>query len=157
MTHSEIRSRAGIPSIEYILLHCQLRWLGHVIRMPDSRLPHCVLYGQLKQGHGSVGGQKKRFRDHIKSIMEALASNRSTCAHRMSYLMLSTVMLQLSDSIAEASMLQRPAHFMILLTNAQFVAGNAEDVVIRNGWTPGGGGGHVALRHGYVPTQCIQK
>ena len=46
VTHSEIRSRAGIPSIESMLLR-HLRWYGHVIRMPDSRLPHRVLYGQL--------------------------------------------------------------------------------------------------------------
>ena len=45
VTHSEIRSRAGIPSIESMLLHRQLRWLGHVIRMLNSRLPHTVLYG----------------------------------------------------------------------------------------------------------------
>ena len=65
VTHSEIRSRAGIPTIESMLLHRQLRWLGHVIRMPHSRLPHCVLYGQLKLGRRSVGGQNKRFKDHI--------------------------------------------------------------------------------------------
>ena len=47
VTHSEIRSRAGIPTIESMLLHLQLRWFGHVIRMPHSRLPHCVLHGQL--------------------------------------------------------------------------------------------------------------
>ena len=57
VTHSEIRSRAGIPTIESMLLHRQLRWLGHVIRMPHSRLPHCVLYGQLRLGRRSVGGQ----------------------------------------------------------------------------------------------------
>ena len=99
MTHSEIRSRAGIPLIESMLLHRQLRWLGHAIRMPHSRLPHCVLYGQLRLGHRSVGGQKKRYKDHIKSILkkcniahsrlETLASNRatcrSTCAFGMSY------------------------------------------------------------------------
>ena len=99
MTHSEIRSWAGIPTIEFMLLHRQLRWLGHVIRMPHSRLPHCVLYGQLKLGRRSVGGQKKRFKDHIKSILkrcnipfsrlETLASERatwrSTCAFGMSY------------------------------------------------------------------------
>ena len=88
VTHSEIRSRAGIPIIESMLLHRQLRWLGHVIRMPHSRLPHCGLYGQLRLGHGRVGGQKKRFNDHIKSILkrcsiplsrrETLASNRAT-------------------------------------------------------------------------------
>ena len=99
MTHSEIRSRAGIPTIESMLLHRQLRWLGHVIRMPHSRLSHCVLYSQLRLGRRSVVGQKKRFKDHIKSILkkcnipfsrvETLASNRatwrSTCAFGMSY------------------------------------------------------------------------
>ena len=89
VTHSEIRSRAGIPSIEYMLLHRQLRWLVHVIRNSDSPHPHHVLYGQLRQGDWSVGGHKKRFKNHIKSILkkcdiplsrlEALASYRSTC------------------------------------------------------------------------------
>ena len=99
MTHSEIRSRVGIPTIESMLLHRKLRWLCHVNRMPHSRLPHCVLYGQLKLGRRSVGRQKKRFKDHIKSILkkcnihfsrlETLASERatwrSTCAFGMSY------------------------------------------------------------------------
>ena len=85
VTHSEIRSRAVIPSIKSTLLHRQLCWLGHFIRMSDSRMPHRVFYGQLILGHRSVGGQKKRFKDHIKSIpqkcnipiswLEALASN----------------------------------------------------------------------------------
>ena len=95
MTHSEIRTRDGIPTIESMLLHRQLRWLGHVIRMIHSRLPDCVLYDQLKLVRRSVGGQKKRFKDHIKSILKrcniplsrqvTLASDRSTCAIGMSY------------------------------------------------------------------------
>ena len=36
VTHCEIRSSPGIQSIESMLLHRQLRWLGHVIRMPHS-------------------------------------------------------------------------------------------------------------------------
>ena len=77
-----------------MLLYRQLCWLGHVVRMPHSRLPHCVLYGHLRLGRRSVGGQNKRFKDHIKSILikcnipisrlETLASNRSTCAFGMS-------------------------------------------------------------------------
>ena len=57
-----------------------------------------LLYGQLRLGHKSVGGHKKRFKDHIKSILgkcnipfsrlETIASNRatwrSTCAFGMS-------------------------------------------------------------------------
>ena len=36
VTHCEIRSRSGIPSIESMPIHRLLRWLGHVIRMPHS-------------------------------------------------------------------------------------------------------------------------
>ena len=98
MNHSVIRSRAGIPSIEYMLLYRLIRWLGHVIRMTDSRLSHRVLYGQLRLFHMSVGGLKKGFKDYIKSILikcniplnrlEVLASSRDTwrsiCASGMS-------------------------------------------------------------------------
>ena len=62
VTHSEVRSRAGITTIESMLLHRQLRWLGHVIRMPHSRLSHCVLYGQLRLGHSSVGDKRNASR-----------------------------------------------------------------------------------------------
>ena len=83
-----------------MLLHRQLCWLGHIIRIPYSRLLHCVLNGQLRLGHMSVGGQKELFKDHIKSILrkcniplsrlEALVSNRATrrptCANGLSCL-----------------------------------------------------------------------
>ena len=87
VTHFEIRSRAGLLSIKSTLLHQNLCWISHIIRMPDSRLPHLVLYGQLRLGHSCVGGQKKCFKDHIKSMLkkcntpfnrlEALTSDRT--------------------------------------------------------------------------------
>ena len=67
----------------------------------DCRIAsHRMFYGQSIQGHRSVGGERKRFKDHIKSILkkcnipfnrlEALASNRltwrSTCVLGMSNL-----------------------------------------------------------------------
>jgi len=39
--------------------------------MPGNRLPHRLLYGQLSCGRRSVGGQKKRFEDHIKSSLKS--------------------------------------------------------------------------------------
>ena len=68
VTHSLIRSRAAIPSIKSMLLHRQLHCFGHTIRMPDSRLRHHMLYGQLRLGYRNVAGQKKLFMDHIKLI-----------------------------------------------------------------------------------------
>ena len=43
----------------YSLKLAQLRWTGHVIRMPDARLPKKVFYGELQEGKRSQGGQKK--------------------------------------------------------------------------------------------------
>ena len=69
-------------------------------------------------------------------------------------LTMNTIELQLSDAVADTSMLQCSAQFRILFINAHFVADNAchalassatvrptfnvkeEVVVIRNGWTP---------------------
>ena len=80
-----------------MIFHRQLRWLGHVIRMPHSRLHHCVLYGQLRLGHVLVDKRNSSI-NHIKSILKnatfllagwRLAYNRatwrSTCAFGMSY------------------------------------------------------------------------
>jgi len=58
---------AKIESVELLLLQRQLRWLGHVIRMPSNRLPHRLLYGELQLGQRPVGRPKLRYSDHIKS------------------------------------------------------------------------------------------
>ena len=69
-------------------------------------------------------------------------------------LTMNTIVLQLSDAVADISMLQCSAQFRILIINTHFVVDNAthalassatakptfnveeEDVVFRNGWTP---------------------
>jgi len=37
--------------------------------MPGNRVPRRLLYSELSCGRRSVGGQKKRFKDHIKSLL----------------------------------------------------------------------------------------
>ena len=46
--HVEIRHRAHCLSMVAIIAEHQLRWTGHVIRMPENRLSRRVLYGELK-------------------------------------------------------------------------------------------------------------
>ena len=139
VTHSEIRSSARIPSIESMLLHRQLRWLGHVIRMPHSRLPHCVLYCQLRLGHRSVGDKRNASRitssRSLKSATFLLAGLRlSNPTDLPGYLpvrlechtlTMNTIELQFSDAVADISMLQCSSLFRILFINAHFVADNA--------------------------------
>ena len=47
MTNIEVLQRAEITRIEYMLTQQQLKWVGHVARMDERRLPKQVLYGQL--------------------------------------------------------------------------------------------------------------
>ena len=70
LPHTHILERTNCTSIEALITQRQLRWVGHVIRMPDDRLPKQILYGQLKDGRRRPGGPKKRFKDQVKSQMK---------------------------------------------------------------------------------------
>ena len=60
----EVLDRAGLSSVEAMILKAQLRWTGHVIRMDSSRIPHQFFYGALSQGHRNIGRPKlKRHKD----------------------------------------------------------------------------------------------
>ena len=59
-----------MQSVHTLLKLAQLRWTGHVTRMPDERLPKKVLYGELQEGKRSLGGQKKRYKDTLKASLK---------------------------------------------------------------------------------------
>ena len=59
-----------MQSIHTLLKLEQLRWTGHVTRMPDERLPKKILYGELQVGKRSHGGQKKRYKDTLKASLK---------------------------------------------------------------------------------------
>ena len=71
MTHIEIRRRAGVEPMETMLVRRQLRWTGHVRRMPENRLPRRVFYGELAGGGRRSGGQRKRYNDLLAANMRA--------------------------------------------------------------------------------------
>ena len=47
---TEVLKKAGMQSMHTVLKLTQLRWTGHVIRMPDERLPKKVFHGELYTG-----------------------------------------------------------------------------------------------------------
>ncbi|KAI8518927.1 hypothetical protein Bbelb_021840 [Branchiostoma belcheri] len=55
-----------------------LRWLGHVRRMEDGRIPKDVLYGQLTSGSRGVGRQALRYKDICKRDMKSCGISTDT-------------------------------------------------------------------------------
>ena len=69
--HTVVLDRTGCVSLESMLNRNLLRWLGHVVRMDDSRLPKQLLYGELTEGRRTTGGQLKRYKDKAKRTLKA--------------------------------------------------------------------------------------
>ena len=70
ISDTEVLKKAMMQSVHTLLKLAQLRWTGHVKRMPDERLPKKVLYGELQEGKRSQGGQKKRYKDIHKASLK---------------------------------------------------------------------------------------
>ena len=67
---TEVLKKAGMQSLHAVLKLAQLRWTGHVIRMPNERLPKKVLYGELQEGKRSQDDQKKNYKDTLKASLK---------------------------------------------------------------------------------------
>ncbi|XP_068756587.1 uncharacterized protein [Montipora capricornis] len=87
VTNIDVLAKAGMPSIFAILTQRRLRWLGHVTRMDDGRIPKDMLFGELATGTRPTGRPALRYKDVCKrdlkaggfnpSDLESAASNRS--------------------------------------------------------------------------------
>ena len=86
VTNNEVLHKAGIDSLFSLLKQRRLRWLGHVRRMEDGRIPKDLLYGELSRGKRSQGRPKQCFRNVCRKDLrdcgmdidrwETLADNR---------------------------------------------------------------------------------
>ena len=77
ITNTEVLAKAGLPSMFTLLRQRRLRWLGHVRRMEDGRIPKDILYGQLATGKRRTGRPQLRYSDACKRDMKALDINPS--------------------------------------------------------------------------------
>ncbi len=55
----------NVAKVSNIVSHRRLRWLGHLARMSDDRLPKRVLFGHM-DGSGLRGNGQKHWVDYVK-------------------------------------------------------------------------------------------
>ncbi|KAK4328590.1 hypothetical protein Pmani_001066 [Petrolisthes manimaculis] len=70
ITNTVVLKRAKIPSLHMLLSQRRLRWLGHVHRMQDGRIPKDILYGEIAAGKRPAGRPSLRFKDVCKRDMK---------------------------------------------------------------------------------------
>ena len=70
--NNTVLERAGCTSMFTLLKQRRMRWLGHVVRMDDGRIPKDLLYGELVQGKRATGRPQLRFKDVCKGNLIAL-------------------------------------------------------------------------------------
>ena len=68
--HTEILGKAGLPRIQSMVMKSCLRWVGHIVRIDDGRLPRQLCYGDMWEGKRSALKPKKRFKDTIKYYLK---------------------------------------------------------------------------------------
>ena len=70
--NTEVLDRAGLPTMYTLLRQRRMRWIGHVRRMEDGRIPKDILYGELAVGKRPRGRPQLRYKDTCKRDMKAL-------------------------------------------------------------------------------------
>ena len=75
--HRRIFGSAANHSLGNIIRRSQLRWLGHVLRMPNHRLPkRALLSVPHPEWRKSIGGQRSTWLKEIKQITKSLRRRR---------------------------------------------------------------------------------
>lgn len=77
--NTTVLERFEIEGIEALLIKGQLRWVGHLTRMEENRIPKALFYGELVGGQRSRGGQHKRYKDVLKYNLKACDLPIETC------------------------------------------------------------------------------
>ena len=73
--------------METMIIQKRLRWLGHVARMVDRRIPKAILYSEARDGSRKLGHPLLRYSDNCKHNMKLLDMNVDTweeCAQQRS-------------------------------------------------------------------------
>ena len=69
--NTEVLERANLPSMYSLLKQRRLRWLGHVCRMEEGRIPKAILYDELAEVRRPAGRPQLRFKGICKRDLKS--------------------------------------------------------------------------------------
>ena len=72
VTNNEVLERSGLPSMEDLMIRKNLRWTGHLMRLPRERLPKQILFSQLPVGFKKRDGPLLRYKDYIQRNLKQM-------------------------------------------------------------------------------------
>ena len=72
VTNADVLSRAGLPTMYTLLRQRRLRWVCHVRRMEDGRIPKDIIYGEQALGRRTTGRPHLRYKDVCIRDMKAV-------------------------------------------------------------------------------------
>jgi len=78
VTNTAVLEKTNSLSAHLMLCQRRLRWLGHVRRMDDGRIPKDIMYGELASGRRPISRPALRFKDACKRDMKLIDINSNT-------------------------------------------------------------------------------
>ena len=70
-TNFALRKLTGQQTIQSMIMNNRLRWLGHVMRMSDERMPKRMMFGKLQTAR-PAGGTKQRWKDCVQQDLKCM-------------------------------------------------------------------------------------
>jgi len=68
--NEEIRKKTELRKLELVIKERRLRWLGHVLRMEDSRIPRQAIQWELRGYKRKLGWSRKNWMDIVRQDMK---------------------------------------------------------------------------------------
>ena len=73
LRNEDIAARCGIQQVPDLLSLARMRWVGHLVRMGEDRLPRKILFGALGESERGRGRPKKRLFEPYEADFTTLA------------------------------------------------------------------------------------
>ena len=75
ISHNTLYENCGSIPLSRAIMKERLRWLRHVLRMKDEKLPKIVLFGQLSKTRGKAGRPRLGWKDVTKKDLKEMGTS----------------------------------------------------------------------------------